>query len=126
MAHRDHHHDPDPYYDRHHHDDVPIEQHAHNNILKNIDSNKDGIISESEIDREKELLKIYQIEQKVRTQRRMAWIAMFGIILMTIFLFTPIISIAKIKVLAELLGMYYLANASIIGFYFGAQAYMGK
>lgn len=103
-----------------------MDQHDHNEALMSIDSNKDGIISSDEMAREKRLLEIYQITEKAETQRKMAWIALISMLLMTIVLFTPIMSDSRVNVLGDILPLFYISNASIVGFYFGAQAYMGK
>jgi len=47
-------------------------------------------------------------------------------VLFTIVLFTPLIKESRVAALADLLGLFYLAQASVVGFYFGAQAYMSK
>ena len=41
-------------------------------------------------------------------------------------LFSPIIPVERVNALGDLLGLYYIGQASVIGFYFGAQAYMSR
>tara|TARA_B100001094_G_C17944105_1_gene677148 strand:+ start:112 stop:372 length:261 start_codon:yes stop_codon:yes gene_type:complete len=65
-------------------------------------------------------------EEKADAQRRMSWIAITSMIVFTIILFTPIMSDKRVEALADLLGLFYIAQASIVGFYFGAQAYMSR
>ena len=57
-------------------------------------------------------------------QRRMAWIAMISMIVLTGFLFLPIVSPERIAALADLLSMFYIAQAGIVATFFGSQAYM--
>jgi len=94
--------------------------------LKDYDFNKDGVVSEEEKDRATHLLELELREEKAAAQKRMSWIAMSSMLVVTAIILTPIISPEKLAVLEELLGMFYLAQASIIGFYFGASAYMSK
>ena len=65
-------------------------------------------------------------EEKADAQRRMSWIAITSMIVFTIILFTPVMSDKRVEALADLLGLFYIAQASIVGFYFGAQAYMSR
>jgi hypothetical protein len=94
--------------------------------LKEYDFNKDGEVSEEEKDRATHLLELELREEKAEAQKRISWVAMGSMMLVTALLLSPIISPEKLAVLEELLGMFYLAQASIIGFYFGATAYMSK
>jgi hypothetical protein len=94
--------------------------------LKDYDFNKDGEVSDEEKDRATHLLELELREEKAEAQKRLSWIAMASMLIVTALLFTPIITPEKLAVLEELLGMFYLAQASIIGFYFGATAYMSK
>ena len=65
-------------------------------------------------------------EEKADAQRRMSWIAITSMIVFTIILFTPIMSDKRVEALADLLGLFYIEQSSIVGFYFGAQAYMSR
>jgi hypothetical protein len=94
--------------------------------LHEYDFNKDGEVSEEEKDRATQLLELELREEKAEAQKRISWIAMGSMLLVTALLFSPMVSVEKLEVLEELLGMFYLAQASIIGFYFGATAYMSK
>lgn len=94
--------------------------------LKDFDFDKDGAVSEEEKDRATHLLELELREEKAEAQKRMSWLAMASMLVVTALLFTPVVSPEKILALEELLGMFYLAQASVIGFYFGASAYMSK
>ena len=63
-------------------------------------------------------------EQKATAQRNIAWYAMILITLFTVLIFSPIIPIERLSVLKEILPTFYLAQASIVGLYFGATAWM--
>lgn len=94
--------------------------------LSEYDFNKDGEVSEEEKDRATLLLELELREEKAEAQKRISWIAMGSMLLVTAILLSPIITPEKLASLEELLGMFYLAQASIVGFYFGATAYMSK
>lgn len=90
------------------------------------DLNKDGEVAQEEIIRSTELLELELREEKAQTQKFISYIALGSILLVTAILMSPIISDSRVAALDNLLGLFYLAQASIIGFYFGATAYMSK
>lgn len=63
-------------------------------------------------------------DKKEDQQRRMAWVAMISMIVLTAALFLPIISPERIAALSNLISMFYIAQAGIVATFFGAQAYM--
>ena len=88
------------------------------------DKNKDGVISQEEIERQKMIIEIELGEQKARTQKRMAWIALYAIIGVTCYLFTPFITDSRVAAIADLLGLFYVSLAGIVAAYFGVQAWV--
>jgi ABC-type multidrug transport system permease subunit len=90
------------------------------------DLDGDGIVSDEEIAREKEMVEMELREEKSEAQKRMAWIAMISMIAFSIFLFLPIVSDSRVKALADLLGLFYIAQAGVVGAYMGATAWMSK
>jgi len=90
------------------------------------DLNKDGTLSQEEVTKSTDLLELELREQKALTQKRISWIALYSIIVATAVLLSPMITDSRVEALGPLLSMFYLAQASVIGFYFGATAYMSK
>lgn len=90
------------------------------------DLDHDGTITDEEMSRAKEMLEIELREEKFDQQQKMAWIAMATMFLFTVVLFSPIISEARVDALADLLGLFYIAQAGVVGTYMGAQALMHK
>ena len=90
------------------------------------DTNGDGDVSSDELIESKELLELELREEKAEAQKRMSWVSLVAMIIVTILLMSPAISETRVEALSNLVGMFYLACASIIGFYFGATAYMSK
>ena len=95
-------------------------------IYDRFDLDGDGTITDEEMAKSKEILELELREEKADAQRRMSWVAIGSMIAFTIFLFLPIMSDTRVNALADLLGLFYIAQASIVGFYFGAQAYMSR
>jgi uncharacterized integral membrane protein len=58
-----------------------------------------------------------------KSRTKMAWVALWGIILPTIFIILAVHSPDIIEKLGVLMSWYYLALASIVGAYFGFKAW---
>ena len=56
------------------------------------DLNNDGIISDEELDRAKEMVDLELREEKSEAQKMMAWLAIIIMVVTTVVLFTPLIS----------------------------------
>lgn len=88
------------------------------------DINSDGITTEQEIAMKERMLELELREEKAESQKKMAWIAMSMMIIFTIFLFTPMLTDSRVAALADLLGLFYIAQTGIVAAYMGATAYM--
>lgn len=65
-------------------------------------------------------------EERADTQRYMAWVALSSMLGVTCILFSPIISDSRVQALADLLGLFYIAQAGIVGAYMGITAWMSN
>lgn len=90
------------------------------------DLNKDGDVSQDELTKSTNVLELELREEKAQTQKRISWVALLSTIIVTAVLMSPLVSDSRVDALGNLLGLFYIAQASIIGFYFGATAYMSK
>jgi hypothetical protein len=90
------------------------------------DLNQDGEVTAEEMERATTMLELELKEEKSDAQRKMAWTSIASMMIFTIILFTPILTDSRVSALADLLGLFYIGQASIVGFYFGAQAFMSK
>lgn len=90
------------------------------------DVNLDGTVDDDEINDAHEMLELELREEKADSQRRMAWVAIISMIVFTLFLFSPLISESRVEALADLLGLFYIAQAGVVGAYMGATAWMSK
>lgn len=97
-----------------------------NSIYDRFDLDHDGTVSDEELAQAKEMLELELREEKFDQQQRMAWVAMATMLVFTIVLFSPIISEGRVNALADLLGLFYIAQAGVVGTYMGAQALMHK
>jgi len=90
------------------------------------DLDGDGTLSAQELEKSKEMLELELREEKANTQRRMAWTFLVAMLIVTILLVFGFVPIPLIEALSEVVSMFYLTSASVIGFYFGAAAYMSR
>ena len=88
------------------------------------DIDGDGRITLEEIAMKERMLEIELREEKSESQKFMAWVAMGMMIIFTVFLFTPMMSDSRVSALADLLGLFYIAQTGVVAAYMGATAYM--
>ena len=88
------------------------------------DVDGDGRISEAEVSMKERMLEIELREEKAESQKKMAWVAMLMMIGFTTYLFTPMVSDTRVSALADLLGLFYIAQTGVVAAYMGATAYM--
>ena len=90
------------------------------------DLDQDGTVTDEEIERHQQLVELELREEKADSQKQMAWIAMLSMIIFSIFLMLPIMPDTRVNALSDLLGLFYIAQASIVAAYFGATAFMSR
>ena len=88
------------------------------------DLDKDGTVTDAEIDRAKEMVDLELREAKSEAQKMMAWLAILVMIAVTVVLFTPFIPDSRVNTLSDLLGLFYFSLCGIVGTYMGATAFM--
>ena len=88
------------------------------------DIDGDGVVSDEEMTKAAEMVELELREEKAHSQKQMAWVA---IVAMCGY---PLISLlipeSKLQIWGSMSDMIFLSQASIVGMYFGAQAYMSK
>lgn len=90
------------------------------------DLNRDGTVTQEEIEKSKELREIELREEKAETQKNMAITAMISMLIFTVFLFLPFFSDSRIQALADVLGLFYIAQAGVVGAYMGFTTWMSR
>ena len=93
-------------------------------MVVDFDVDGDGKITEAEVAVKERMLEIELREEKAESQKKMAWVAMLMMIGFTGLLFSDIISESRVSALAELLGLFYIAQTGVVAAYMGATAYM--
>lgn len=95
-------------------------------VKEKYDLDKDGKITTEELDSVNELYEIDVKNRKLESQRQMAWVALVLIAVVTFVLFTPVITDGRVEALSDLLSMFYIACAGIVGAYVGVTAWMSR
>ena len=90
------------------------------------DLDGDGIVTDEEIAREKEMIELELREEKANAHQWTAWVAMGSMLVFTTVLFLPEVSTSRVNALADLLGLFYIAQAGVVGAYMGVSAWMSK
>jgi hypothetical protein len=88
--------------------------------------NNDGEVTQDELTRAQYITELELREEKSLAQKKMAWTSMIFMGAFTLALFTDIVSVERVNALAELLGLFYVAQAGIVGAYMGVTAWMSK
>lgn len=91
-----------------------------------IDLNHDNMITEEEINQADNILNIDLKEEKAHTQKKMAWFSMWVMVIFTAALYSPMMTDSRVEALNNMLGLFYIANAGIVGAYMGVSAWMSK
>ena len=94
--------------------------------FEQFDLDGDGVVSDEELARSQTMLELELREEKADSQRRMAWVAVISMIGYALLPLMPFVPEGRLSTLASLSDMLFLSQASIVGLYFGATAYLNK
>jgi uncharacterized membrane protein len=97
-----------------------------NSNYNKYDVNRDGEVDDDELTDMQKIEEIERDNRKQAAQRRMAWVAIWSMIIFTIVLFSPLVSDARVNALADLLGLFYIAQAGVVGAFMGVSAWMSR
>ena len=56
----------------------------------------------------------------------MAWLSIASMIIFSACLFMPVVPESRVNALGEILGLFYIAQAGIVGAYMGVTAWMSR
>tara|TARA_R100001086_G_C11731657_1_gene229879 strand:- start:308 stop:628 length:321 start_codon:yes stop_codon:yes gene_type:complete len=90
------------------------------------DADGDGTVSDDELAKHQEMLQLELQENKAQSQRQMAWVAVVSMCVFALLPLAPFVPVDRLSTLASISDMLFLSQASIVGLYFGATAYMAK
>ena len=97
-----------------------------NSVQQKYDVDGDGKVSDNDIEDMEKIQEIERDNKKQSAQRRMAWVAIWSMIVFTVVLFSPIVSDQRVQALADLLGLFYIAQAGVVGAFMGISAWMSR
>ena len=97
-----------------------------NSVWAKYDIDQDGTVTDEELERATQMLALDLREEKQDSQRRIAWVAMSSMVLYSLLPLMPFVPEDRLSTLSALSDMLFLSQASIIGLYFGATAYMSR
>jgi uncharacterized membrane protein len=103
-----------------------IKKLENNSKFNKFDLDGDGIVSDGELKKAEEMIEFENKDAKEDQLRKMAWTAMISMVIFTAFLFLPFIPTERIVALANVLQMFYIAQAGVVATFFGATAYVSK
>ena len=92
-------------------------------ILEKLDCDKNGVTSEEEIVSAAKIQELQEKISKSEAQEKMAWLSLISILVFTVLLFMPFVSIDKVVAIGEFIGMFYISLAGILAAYMGTQAW---
>lgn len=87
-----------------------------NNTENEVDINKDGLVSETEVE---------AYERKAVNRRRMAWVSLIAMIA-TAAAIIFVVPETKLERIKDMLDLYWIALGSIVGAYVGISTWMSK
>tara|TARA_Y200000002_G_scaffold27649_2_gene20782 strand:- start:3074 stop:3388 length:315 start_codon:yes stop_codon:yes gene_type:complete len=94
--------------------------------VRDFDLDDDGETTQEEIDQGRAMLDLELAEEKSEAQRRMALGAMAAIIGSTALILSPVVSVNRVAALSDLMGLFYISMAGIVGAYMGVSAWMSR
>ena len=98
----------------------------HQSRYEEFDLDGDGVVTDEELQRSQALVALELQEEKAEAHKKMAWVAMSSMVIFSIFLMLPIMPDSRVNALSDLLGLFYIAQATVCAAYYGSTAYMAK
>lgn len=90
------------------------------------DLNADGTVNNLDVGLKQASSEIQIREEKFDSQKRMAWIAMISMIIFTALLFSPFIEVMRVEALSDLIGLFFISQAGVVGAYMGFSSYIQR
>ena len=90
------------------------------------DFDGDGVVTDAEIDKAKEIREFEDMSRKHLAQLRMARWSLIGMGVFTLMLFMPFIPDERIELLRDVSNLFYVTGAGLVGAYMGVSAWMSK
>lgn len=91
-----------------------------------LDQDGDGVVSDRELDQGKAILDMEIAEEKSNSQRRMAWVCLLSVVVLTVLLVSPAVAETRVDALSDLVGLFYISMSGVIAAHMGVQAWMAR
>ena len=82
--------------------------------------------AEIDFELERQRIELENNDKKADSQRRMAWLAALSMPVYALLPLIPIIPTERLDTIAAMSDILFISQASIVGMFFGAQAYMSR
>ena len=89
-----------------------------------VDLNQNGIVDEEDV---KNYERICEVDAKLirdKTQIALAWVAMISMVVVTLLLFLPLVSVDRLVALGDILDLFYVTQSGVIAFFIGAKTWL--
>lgn len=93
---------------------------------ESLDLDQDGTVSDEELEKADRILEMEIAEEKSDSQRRMAWVCLLSVLVLTVLLVSPAVAETRVDALSDLVGLFYISMAGVIGAHMGVQAWMSR
>ena len=93
---------------------------------ESLDLDSDGTVTDEELEKADRILEMEITSEKSDSQRRMAWVCLLSVLVLTVLLVSPAVAETRVDALSDLVGLFYISMAGVIGAHMGVQAWMSK
>ena len=94
--------------------------------FESLDLDSDGTVSDEELEKADRILEMEITSEKSDSQRRMAWVCLLSVLVLTVLLVSPAVAETRVDALSDLVGLFYISMAGVIGAHMGVQAWMSR
>ena len=94
--------------------------------FESLDLDSDGTVSDEELEKADRIREMEIAEEKSDSQRRMAWVCLLSVLVLTVLLVSPAVAETRVDALSDLVGLFYISMAGVIGAHMGVQAWMSR
>ncbi len=94
--------------------------------FESLDLDQDGTVTDEELEKADRILEMEITSEKSDSQRRMAWVCLLSVLVLTVLLVSPAVAETRVDALSDLVGLFYISMAGVIGAHMGVQAWMSR
>lgn len=94
--------------------------------FESLDLDSNGTVTDDELEKADRILEMEITSEKSDSQRRMAWVCLLSVLVLTVLLVSPAVAETRVDALSDLVGLFYISMAGVIGAHMGVQAWMSR